>query len=97
MDVRDYRVPMEVLDTDNKIIHLISREILLVIYSITDRSSLLHAGAILDNMSLRQDNHVLLLGNKLDLDHLREVNFFTKYFHCFKSLYFRFTRAKDGA
>ena len=73
MDVRDYRVPMEVYDTDNDIIHLISREILLVIYSITDRSSLLRAGAILDNLRLKQDNHVLLLGNKLDLDRLREV------------------------
>ena len=77
MDVRDYRVPMEVYDTDNDIIHLISREILLVIYSITDRSSLLRAGAILDNLRLKQDNHVLLLGNKLDLDHLREV------YYCF--------------
>ena len=56
-------------------INLVPGEILLVVFSITDRSSLLGARSILDKME-RTDgdrNRVLLLGNKMDLDHLREV------------------------
>ena len=56
-------------------INLVPGEILLVVFSITDRSSLLGARSILDKLE-RTDgdsNRVLLLGNKMDLDHLREV------------------------
>ena len=56
-------------------INLVPGEVLLVVFSITDRSSLLGARSILDKLE-RTDgdsNRVLLLGNKMDLDHLREV------------------------
>ena len=54
-------------------INLVSGEILLVVFSIADRSSLLGARSILDKMERADGDRVLLLGNKLDLDHLREV------------------------
>ena len=63
-------------DTHKTVINLISGEILLVVFSITDRSSLLEARSILDKLEQRTDEdrgRVLLLGNKMDLDHLREV------------------------
>ena len=75
IDVGDYRIPLEVFDTDKTVINLVPGEILLVVFSITDRSSLLGARSILDKLE-RTDgdsNRVLLLGNKMDLDHLREV------------------------
>ena len=75
IDVGDYRIPLEVLDTDKTVITLAPGEVLLVVFSITDRSSLLGARSILDRLE-RTDgdsNRVLLLGNKVDLDHLREV------------------------
>ena len=56
-------------------INLVTGEVLLVVFSITDRSSLLVARSILERVE-RADgdsNRVLLLGNKMDLDHLREV------------------------
>ena len=75
IDVGDYRIPLEVFDTDRTVINLVTGEILLVVFSITDRSSLLVARSILERVE-REDgdsNRVLLLGNKMDLDHLREV------------------------
>ena len=56
-------------------INLVTGEVLLVVFSITDRSSLLMARSILERVE-RADgdsSRVLLLGNKMDLDHLREV------------------------
>ena len=75
IDVGDYRIPLEVFDTDRTVINLVTGEILLVVFSITDRSSLLMARSILERVE-RADgdsSRVLLLGNKMDLDHLREV------------------------
>ena len=56
-------------------INLVPGEVLLVVFSITDRSSLLGARSILDKLERTEgdSNRVLLLGNKMDLDHLREV------------------------
>ena len=46
-----------------------------MVYSIEDRSSFLWARSILDKLEREDDDltPVLLLGNKMDLDHLREV------------------------
>ena len=75
IDVGDYRIPLEVFDTDRTVINLVTGEILLVVFSITDRSSLLVARSILDRLERADgdNSRVLLLGNKMDLDHLREV------------------------
>ena len=56
-------------------INLVTGEILLVVFSITDRSSLLVARSILERLERADgdNSRVLLLGNKMDLDHLREV------------------------
>ena len=46
-------------------------------YSITDRASLAGASSILGGVTAEEEqggNQVLLLGNKRDLDHLREVS-----------------------
>ena len=48
-----------------------------VVYSITDRASLAGASSILGGVTAEEEqggNQVLLLGNKRDLDHLREVS-----------------------
>jgi len=67
-------VALEVHDTHCQSPGLSPRHLLLVIYSITDRSSLSAASSILRScFPIADTRQVMLVGNKQDLEHLREV------------------------
>jgi len=67
-------VALEVHDTHCQSPCLSPRHLLLVVYSITDRSSLNTASTILRScFPIADKRQVMLLGNKRDLEHLREV------------------------
>ena len=53
---------------------IVPHQLLLVLYSITDRSPFLTASTMLQNMEKMDTRQVMLLGNKMDLHHLREVS-----------------------
>ena len=53
---------------------LAPNHLLLLLYSITDRTSFLTVSTMLGNMDMLDTRQMMLLGNKLDLDHLREVS-----------------------
>ena len=53
---------------------LAPHHLLLVLYSITDRSSFLKASTMLKKIDMMNTKQVMLLGNKMDLHHLREVS-----------------------
>jgi len=74
MDIYGWQVGVEMLDTDCQVVTLAPHQILLVLYSITDEASFHTASSILSRAVITDSNQVFLLGNKLDLNHFREVD-----------------------
>jgi len=75
MEIDGCMLGLEVLDTSSQSPPLAPHHLLLVLYSITDRSSLSTASDLLRScVPCVESSQVLLLANKLDLHHLREVD-----------------------
>lgn len=72
--------PVEIMDTsattsdEASDAHLLWAEAFVVVYSVSDRESYVHAESTLKELTSRRPTaNILLLGNKNDLGHLREV------------------------